>query len=145
MKTNYLGLAGIVSHNETNTTEYNRLLEKFKPEGMLSFFETWIDGEQLECFLSYVSDREREQYAAEKQKYQMPVDCDGNKIFVGDTLVMMNPEGLSCQLYKGRVFTVDKIKPNLQVELHPTSALDSQKPSEEVYTLSAKRFLKIIL
>lgn len=137
MKTNYLGLAGIVSHNETNTTEYNRLLDKYKAEGMLTFFERWIDGEQLECYLSYVKDIEREEEPTR--------DCDDNKIFVGDTLVMMNPEGLSCQLYKGRVFMVDKILLNQEVKLHPTSALDSKKPSEEVYNLYAKRFLKIIL
>ena len=137
MKTNYLGLAGIVSHNDADTIEYNRLLDKYKAEGMLTFFERWIDGEQLECYLSYVKGIEREEEGVK--------DCDGNKIFVGDVLVMMNPEGLSCQLYKGRVFMVDKIKENKQVELHPTSALDSKEPSNEVYTLSAKRFLKIIL
>ena len=104
---------------------------------MLTFFERWIDGEQLECYLSYVKDMERK---------EEPVrDCDGNKIYVGDVLVMMNPEGLSCHLYKGRAFMVDKINLNQEVKLHPTSALDSQKPSEEVYTLSANRFLKIIL
>lgn len=139
MSVNYLGIAGVVSHTKESTTEYNRLLAKFKPEGMLSFFETWIDGEQLECFLSYVMDREREQYAP------APIDCDGNKIFVGDVLVMMLPEGLNSTLYKGRAFVVVKIKGSSTIEVRPTSAVDSEKPSDEVLTLNSRRFLKIIL
>lgn len=135
----YLGTAGVVSHTKESTIEYNRLLEKFKPEGMLSFFETWIDGEQLECFLSYVRDREWEQYSPS------PVDCDGNNIFVGDVLVMMNPEGLSSILYKGRAFMVHKIKSSETIEVRPTSAVDSAKPSDEILTLNSRRFLKIIL
>lgn len=52
----YLGIAGIVSHDENTTKNYNELLEKLGTEGMLMQFERWVNAEELEQVIQFTKD-----------------------------------------------------------------------------------------
>lgn len=51
-----LGIAGIVSHDQLDTQEYNRLLGVLGMEGMLMVFERWMDAEDLKSVISSAKD-----------------------------------------------------------------------------------------
>ena len=51
-----LGIAGIVSHDQLDTQEYNRLLKVFGVDGMLMVFERWMDGRDLKDVISSAKD-----------------------------------------------------------------------------------------
>jgi|LakMenEpi03Aug12_release.lakeMendotaPanAssembly.Ray.scaffolds.fasta_scaffold1488062_2 hypothetical protein len=52
----YLGIAGIVSHDEHTTTEYNKLLKVLGTEGMLMQFERWADTDTIREIIEYAKD-----------------------------------------------------------------------------------------
>jgi hypothetical protein len=52
MQTNYLGIAGIVSHSETNTKKYNKLLSLLGTENMLIQFERFMNDEMMTDLIS---------------------------------------------------------------------------------------------
>ena len=56
METNYLGLAGIVSHSKTNVDKYNRLLSLLGSDGMTIQFERFLNDELLTAFISHIED-----------------------------------------------------------------------------------------
>lgn len=51
-----LGIAGIVSHDQCDTQEYNRLLKVLGVEGMLMVFERWMDADDLKDVISSAKD-----------------------------------------------------------------------------------------
>jgi len=55
-KSEYLGIAGMASHDKKDVEEYNKLLALLGSEGMLIQFERWIDGEQLSEIIEFVKD-----------------------------------------------------------------------------------------
>lgn len=55
-----LGIAGIISHNEQDTHEYNNLLQTIGVDGMLMQFERWIDAEQLSDIIQFAKDNLKE-------------------------------------------------------------------------------------
>lgn len=52
----YLGISGMVSHNDKDVKEYNILLELLGTEGMLIQFERWIDGNDLSEIIKFTKD-----------------------------------------------------------------------------------------
>ena len=56
MATNYLGLAGIVSHSQENTNKYNKLLSLLGSDGMTIQFERFLNDELLNDFISHIED-----------------------------------------------------------------------------------------
>jgi len=51
-----LGVAGIVSHDQLDTQEYNRLLKVLGVDGMLTVFERWMNAEDLKSIVSSAKD-----------------------------------------------------------------------------------------
>lgn len=51
-----LGISGIVSHSEQDTTSYNKLLKILGTEGMLMQFERWMDADQLSEIIQFAID-----------------------------------------------------------------------------------------
>lgn len=54
--TNYLGLAGIVSHDKEATKKYNALLQLLGAEEMLIQFERFLNEEQLNDIIIQAQD-----------------------------------------------------------------------------------------
>jgi hypothetical protein len=52
----YLGIAGIVSHDEDTTAEYNKLLKVLGTEGMLMQFERWADTDTIKEVIEFAKD-----------------------------------------------------------------------------------------
>lgn len=52
----YLGISGVVSHDDKDAKEYNTLLELLGTEGMLIQFERWIDGNDLSEIIKFTKD-----------------------------------------------------------------------------------------
>lgn len=52
----YLGISGVVSHDEKDAKEYNKLLNLIGVEGMLLQFERWIDGGDLSEIIKFTKD-----------------------------------------------------------------------------------------
>jgi hypothetical protein len=51
---NYLGLSGIVSHSNSITDRYNKLLNLLGPESMLIQFERFIDSDELKDLILFI-------------------------------------------------------------------------------------------
>ena len=52
----YLGISGVVSHDDKDAKEYNKLLTILGTEGMLMQFERWIDGKGLSEIIEFAKD-----------------------------------------------------------------------------------------
>lgn len=52
----YLGISGVVSHDQSDAQDYNRLLKVLGAEGMLMVFERWMDGRDLKDIISSAND-----------------------------------------------------------------------------------------
>jgi len=52
----YLGVAGIISHDEDTNAEYNKLLEVLGAEGMLMQFERWADTETIREVIEFAKE-----------------------------------------------------------------------------------------
>lgn len=52
----YLGIAGIVSHDEDTNVEYNKLLAVLGTEGMLMQFERWSDTDTIRQVIEFAKD-----------------------------------------------------------------------------------------
>lgn len=52
----YLGISGVVSHDDKDVKEYNKLLNLIGVEGMLLQFERWIDGGDLSEIIKFTKD-----------------------------------------------------------------------------------------
>lgn len=56
MDKTYLGIAGIVSHDEDTNVEYNKLLAVLGTEGMLMQFERWSDTDTIRQVIEFAKD-----------------------------------------------------------------------------------------